>query len=179
MTSDFRKQIMSIGIAIGIISVIFWGFTFLLRANLSHQLVLISDLAQKRETYVASSQGLSVLLKDWSVAQQYAQRVQNLVPKKDDLVLLSKQLESRARQKQISFSFSFNSEGEEKTQHQDVGSIGFSTTMEGSIQNILSFLQDLEKTYYALQIKSFDISHNQSNPSLVRCFITGRAFFSI
>ena len=175
---EFKKNILRNGGIVGIIIVLFATFFLLFRANISHQLEIIKELAQRRDTYSHSSEGLAVLIKDWDVAQQYKDRLQILVPKKDDIVLLSKELQARAQKDGVSIVFSFNAESETKLPQGDIGSIGFTATIEGAIKNILSFLNEVEESYYALQIQTFDLSTGiTNNASLSRFFVTGKVFF--
>ncbi len=175
---EFKKTILRNGIIVGAIVVIFAIFFVLFRANISHQLEVIKDLAGRRNTYTQSSQGLAVLIKDWNVAQQYKDRLQLLVPKKDDIVLLSKELQARAQKDRVSIVFSFNAESEAKLPQGDIGSIGFTATIEGAVQDILSFLHEIEESYYALQVQTFDLTTGiTNNASLSRFFITGKVFF--
>lgn len=176
--SEFKKNILRSGGIIGIIIVLFAIFFLLFRANILHQLDVIKELAERRNTYSHSSQGLAVLIKDWDVAQQYKDRLQLLVPKKDDIVLLSKELQARAQKDRVSIVFSFNAESETKLPQGDIGSIGFTATIEGAIKDILLFLNEIEESYYALQIQTFDLSTGiTNNASLSRFFITGKVFF--
>jgi hypothetical protein len=178
--SDFKKHVLRSGIIIVVMLVLFGGFIFLFHANIAHQLVFIQELSTQRNLYLQSSQGLAVLTKDWNTAQLYKNQVQMLIPKKDDIVLLSKELQARALKKNISLTFSFNAAGEVETgsDKSKVGSIGFSSTLEGNNQDILTFLDEIERSYYALQIQSFDLMAGVgNNTSLSRFFVTGKVFF--
>lgn len=177
--TEFKKNILRVGGTVGVIIILFATFILLFRANISHQLQVIKDLAGRRNLYSQSSQGLAELMKDWSIAQQYKDRVQLLVPKKDDIVLLSKELQARAQKDRVSIVFSFNAESEAKVSSQgDISSIGFTATIEGAINDILSFLNEIEASYYALQIQTFDLNTGvANNASLSRFFITGKIFF--
>ena len=176
--TEFKKNILRVGGTVGIVIILFTTFILLFRANISHQLEVVKDLAGRRNLYSQSSQGLAGLMKDWSIAQQYKDRVQLLVPKKDDIVLLSKELQARAQKDRVSIVFSFNAESETKVSQGDISSIGFTATVEGAVNDILSFLNEIEESYYALQIQTFDLNTGvANNASLSRFFITGKIFF--
>ncbi len=176
--TEFKKNILRVGGTVGVVIILFATFILLFRANISHQTEVIKDLAGRRNLYSQSSQGLAELMKDWSIAQQYKDRVQLLVPKKDDIVLLSKELQARAQKDKVSIVFSFNAESETKVSQGDISSIGFTATVEGAVSDILSFLNEIEESYYALQIQTFDLNTGvANNASLSRFFITGKIFF--
>lgn len=176
--SDFKKHIIRSGVTTGVVVVLLAVFLLLFRANINHQSQIIQELAGRRNSYTQASQGLALLIKDWDVAQQYSAQVQSLVPKKDDIVLLSKELQTRALKDNVSIAFSFNAAGETAPQQNGIASIGFSATLEGNAKDILSFLQEVERSYYALQIQSFDLTTGiTNNAAISRFFVSGKVFF--
>jgi hypothetical protein len=174
--SDFKKSLLRNSIIIGVVIVISGVFLFLLRANITHQLSVISDLSKRRTMYLESSQGLATLIRQWEEAQQYTNQLFKLVPKKDEIALLSKELQSLAQEKNISLSFSFGSDEPVKSEKEGISSIGFSATFEGKKTDILNLINSIEEKYYALRIQSFNITASGSGDSY-RCFVTGQVSF--
>lgn len=173
--SNFKKSVLRNSIVIGAVVVVCGVFFFLFRANITHQLSIINDLSKRRAMYLESSQGLATLIRQWGQVQQYTSQVEKLVPKKDEIVLLSKELQALAQKKNVSLTFSFNSDSSVTSGERGVNFIGFSATFEGKFSDILSLIQTIERTYYALRIQSFDITAVGSGG--YRCFVTGNVSF--
>lgn len=173
-TSDYKKNLfINIGIILAAIAV-FVSFFILLRLNILHQVEIINDIKSKRAFVSESAENLSSLIKDWAIVKNYSQRVSLLVPSKDDLVTLSKDMNAIARQDNVSLSFSFGAESN-PTGAGTFGSIAFSATADGSMDQILSFLKDVENKYYALKVNILELNHPSAE--LVRVSLNGQIFY--
>ena len=175
--SVFKKQ-LTIQIVIASVAVVLFGlFLYLFRANITHQVMLIGQVRANQAILSTSAENLSLLINDWGVAQQYMQQVETLVPHKDELVALSKDFDALARQHNVSLSFSFGEEQNPKNA-KELGSIGFTANLGGSMNAITTFLSELEGRYYAMKIDTLDFTFNEG-AQRYDVFMRGKLFFTI
>lgn len=174
-SSDFKKNLYTnIGAIVAIVAV-FVLFSILLRLNINHQISVINDIKTKRGFVSDSSSNLSLLVKQWNFVKDYVQQVSSLVPSKDSLVTFSKDINAIAQKKGVSLTFNFGTESGAATSG-TLGSISFSATADGSANNLLAFLQDVENKYYSLKINVLEMS--KQSDIISRLSIGGQVFYS-
>jgi len=172
--SDFKKRIyINLGVITGIIA-IFVAFSILLRLNIEKENSLIMKIKNDKNKIAQSSENLALLIKDETEARPYLDKVKNLVPQKGDLVNLKRDMNDLARQNNTSLSFNFGSEsaGELNT---GLGAVNFNAQADGTIDNLLGFIRELEDKYFALKINSLDI--NRLSGPLMRIVFNGQMFY--
>ena len=113
LTKFQKSLILQVATSIVII-IIFSAFFYLFRANIKHQVGIVEKFRAQKTKLSNSSQNLSLLIQDWSKIEQYKDRLNELVPIKDDLIGLPKTMETLAKAKNVSISFSFGQEQKKK-----------------------------------------------------------------
>ena len=116
-----------------------------------------------------------MLIEDWEIARPYRSAVDELVPHKDDLVALSKDMEAIAKESGVSLSFGFQEEQNPK-QVGGLGTIGFVATLDGSASDIIVFLQRMEDEYLSMKIDVLDFSLHEGTGA-TKVFMRGEIFF--
>lgn len=154
--SNFKKQLIKEGVYVGIVLVIFSVFFILFRLNIIHQTEIISGFKNKKNAVSNSINELSFLVKDWEIAKKYKKEITQLVPKKDNLVLLPKELQAIAKGSGVNLSFSFVQEGAPQSSG-NLNSISFNALVNGDMEKILNFFSEVEKNYFSIKISNFDL----------------------
>lgn len=173
--SDFKKNLyINIGAIIAIVAV-FVLFSVLLRMNVDHQISIINDIKTKKGFVSDSSSNLSLLVKQWNFVKDYSQQVSLLVPSKDDMVTFSKDVNSIAQRDGVSLTFNFGIENTASGAG-SLGSISFSAIANGPINNILTFMQDVENKYYSLKINVLEMT--KQSDTTAKLSISGQVFYS-
>lgn len=172
--SDFKKKVIIDVLILASTLVVLGVFLYLFRANIEKFSHAAASAKSQRETYANASGQLSVLLKEWDVAKNYKDQIAALVPTRDDLVLLSRQLQDLSVRKGVTLVIMFGDEG--KSSDVGVSTISFNGTIEGPVGHVADFLETLEQDYYAVQIKTSEIS-NQNKGDYVKVFMTGVVYF--
>lgn len=172
--SDFKKGLyLNIGIIAGVFAV-FIAFFILLRLNISHQSGVANDIRSKRDYVAQSINNLASLAKDAPTARDYATKLSTLVPTHDYLISsFSSDIKAIALKDGVSLSFVFGTESSVMTGK--LGSIAFSSTIDGPLDPILGFIKDIESRYYAIKINTIDISRASGSAS--RMSASGQVFF--
>ncbi len=171
----FKKQLVKQLILVGVVVALFVTFFWLFRVNIAHKLTSIKALTSQRALLSSSAENLSMLIKDWEIARLHRGAVDDMVPHKDDLVALSKDMEAIAKESGISLSFGFQEE-ENPKQVGGLGLIGFVATLDGSASKIIAFLQRMEDEYFSMKIDVLDFSLHEGTGS-TKVFMRGEIFF--
>lgn len=173
--SDFQKDvIIQLSILFSIV-IVFYAFYYLFSANIKHQVDIIETFKKEKTELSSSSEDLAFLIQDWKIARQYKDQVSTLVPLKDDLVGLPKKIELFGKEKNISIGFSFGQEQNNKNSD-GLGSIGFTSTVQGKRDDVVAFLREIENKYYSMQINVLDFTRDKNSDS-VKLFMKGNIFF--
>ncbi len=172
---DFKKSLyVNLGILAAII-LVFVSFSYLLRMSVDHQVSVIQDINSKKSFVSDSSNNLSILIKQWNFVRNYVQQISLMVPSKDNLVNFQRDLNDISQRDGVSLTFSFGSETPSSGAG-NLGSIGFSSVINGTQQGILNFIQDVENKYYSLKISSLEMV--KTSDTLSKLSITGQVFYS-
>jgi len=171
MIESFRRRLVfNLGILV-----------FLLIVFISLIVFLGKDISQKAGYIAATRNNLNVRLRQLNdlarlreeakVAEPNLIKLQTLTPTRDKTFSLPRRLEELARANNLGFSFAF---GSENPPADNLGSINFNMTVEGSYQNILSFIRTIETGPYFMKISSFDIIRQESG---FRALLGGSVFY--
>lgn len=154
--TDFRRRFyVQISIAFsGILALavllVLAGFDINRRAN---------DAARKRAEIFSRNQSVTALAQlksDSNEAQRYSEAIANILIKQDRLFDFSKELESLARNNRIGLGFSFGSE--QPPSGDQPGTAGFSFTAQGKQEDLINFLQAIERTQFLVSVSSIDLT---------------------
>ncbi len=175
MKDDFNRYILtSFEVIIGC-AVIVAAIVFLLTSDIASR---ASDISTNRDRITKQSDSVVMLadIKNNSAeAQEYTTAMDALLPPQNELINFPKWLQGVAATYSVNVDFSFTSEIIAPNSTAP-GSNGFSLTVTGNSDNVISFLKylELEAPAYLLSLGSFDLSQNGSDVKIV---IGGKLFF--
>jgi hypothetical protein len=152
---DFKEQLIRNLIILAGAILLFVIFFYLIRLNIIHESDAINSLRSKKMSLLNTTEELSYLVKEQQVAQKYQTSVSDLIPTRDNLVILSKDLQKLAKSRNLIFDFNYGKERD--AQAQGLNSISFSFSLEGSIGTINEFLKDIESKYFSIKISNLNI----------------------
>lgn len=171
--TDYKKALTRELIILGVVIAIFVTFFVLFRANINKEAESIANLQSQRSLLIQSTEGLSILKKQWDEARLYKDDVFLLVPSRDDLVTYNNRLKELAASDDVVFTFSFGNE-EPGTGSLDL--IAFSATAEGRPGQLISFMEHLEEQFFSIRIDSLDM-RNQERSDAMRLSFNGYVYF--
>lgn len=174
----FTKKILTrIGIALAIIIPLLLGVLYaksLIRTT--------SDrIVDSRKQFAEKAASLSALVglrnQYNSFGRIYLNVLHNVIPIKDELINISKELEAMAIKNNLEFGFSFR--GEKNPTDGDLGYIQYSLSVEGSdIDQIQNFIKDLNEFKYINTVDSLSIRREIDNKiEVIDSRIDGRVYF--
>lgn len=167
-----KKLFLNIGITVGVV-VIFTIGILIFGSNISADSEKIISTRKEVSDWTVSVQSYSAVRSQYTgKAKEYSEILEKVIPQKDELINLKKDFQYLASSEKLEMSFSFL--GEQGTNAPQLGSVGVSLTIQGSMEMISSFLQKLENFRYLMGVESltFDNREGKSNAS-----IRGRIFF--
>lgn len=172
--SSFKKQLtIQLAIAAGVIlvlSVALSVFSGNIRAAIDELAALRSDLASR----AASLESLAKLQTQYTrKAKAYSESLAQAVPKKEDLIGLSKDFQSLAGQARVDQSFGFT--GETPASGGNLGFLSFQISATGELANLSRFLSSVENFRYLTKVESLGIAPDPANGQ--KLSIRGRIFF--
>lgn len=150
-----------LGISIGILSYDIKG-----RAR------VIQDYKKELRAATEASLSLLSLQADFEHAKPYVSVLENILPIRDQLISFPKDLAFVAQKNKIASAVSFGAET--LATDKVPGFVRFSMTLDGPYDNILKFMQEVERGKYIIDWSNIDfISDNKSYKGT----IFGRVFF--
>lgn len=172
-----KKILVKIGVALLIIAPLILGVWYTRHLVESTTDTIVES--RKQFTKKASSLNALVNLRDQyqNFGKAYLNVLHNVIPIKDELINISKELESLAVKNNLDFGFSF--QGEKKASNQDLGYVKYSLNIKGGdIPQIQDFIKDLNNFKYINTIDSIDIKRTGKNKEeKIKSDIGGRVYF--
>ncbi len=166
-----KKVTVKLSISLGIIAVLVLGIIFFgFRVDsLSEKVITTRQELGERSR---SLQSLASLRSDYSTkGQSYLNVLYNVIPEKDELIDLSKNFQVIAQEGQLDYGFTFL--GENPPIAENLGSVKFSLSLGGSLNELLSFLKNLENFRYLISLEN--VSLNRADR--MRMNIRGDVFY--
>lgn len=175
MANQFSREIKISGGIIILAFVIFFGAFFWLRYDIG---VRANDDAILNGAIKSRSQAIGAFAQnkqDAAVAAAYQRAISALIPPRDNILSFPQWLNAKAKIWKIGTNFSFSG-SEVLPQGGRAGYINFALTMNGNINDITGFLNDLEtkSTEYLIAIDASDIQKTGDGYSAAG---QGRVFF--
>lgn len=173
---NFKKSlIINISIITGVCLV-----SFLLIFYLQKKINMISEEIYKYKNelalYTLSISNLAKLKEISPQADLYFEKLKNLLPSKDKLIDFSGFINDNARASQVQVNFDFT-EGGAAPDGNNAGFENFSINVSGEIENILKFLNLIEKKSSTFLINIKDFSLNEMNENYYNFSGNGRVFY--
>ena len=149
------------------LGLLFFGFNIIkfskkivsTRQELYDRSVSIESLATLRSDYTAR-------------AKNYLNVLYNVVPLKDELIDLSKDFSSLASGEKLEYGFTFV--GESPATSVDLGSVEFNLTLGGTLERLLSFVENLQNFRYLINLDSLSLVGGAEQ---MKMSVRGKVFF--
>ncbi|MAF79545.1 hypothetical protein CL629_00500 [bacterium] len=173
--SRFTKKILiDLSIAFVLLILLGAGIIFF-RANLEEFSGKLSESRKELETRSSAIQRLAELKRvEEEFGKDYLNVLYNFIPKKDELINFSRELQALADSEGLAeFSSSFVGEGPASAQ--TLGFVRFSANISAKSEtNILNFIKKLQEFRFLTKLESFSVSKgNQESKASIR----GQIFF--
>ncbi len=168
---DFKKRLLIvIGIPLGI-SVVLIGIIVFIGFDISKR---AEDTSEKKIVFLsrlAVADSLASLKEDSQKISGYFTTLENILPKRDRLVLFPKNINAIGAQNNLSTNITLGQGG-------TVGDKGFwqtnfKITGNGAIGDFVEFIKILENSQYLVNVESFDFGKENSS---FKALIAGRVF---
>ncbi len=172
MTTFQKRLILHSSISAAIITILVIGLV-LFGKNITSYGKELSDARQTLALQAVSLERLAGLQTQYKVAEPYVKVLNNVIPKEEDLIDLSRDFQILATKANITHSFSFV--GENPASAGSLGSINFRLDAAGKLDNLFSFVKSLEHFRYLTRLDSFTIGRDQEKNSMMT--VRGQVFF--
>jgi len=172
MTPAQKQITVQVSIALGVIGILVLGIV-LFGVNISSSTAKIVAAREEIATRTISLQSLASLRADYTnKARAYLNVLHNIVPQKDELIDLSKDIQAIASADNLEYGFTFI--GENQPTGSDLGFVKFNLRLGGTLPNLLSFLKNIQNFRYLVDIESATLYREES---LMRMNLTGSVYF--
>lgn len=167
----FKQQlIIVLAIYLGLI-VLLGAVLIWLGNDISQKAGNINQLQNEISLKTKANESLAALRQDYAKAQSYETALNNILPSRDQLLGLRRELETMASQSKIDFSINL---GKEESQGTQGGTIGIGAVMAGGFEQISNFLKTLENSRYLLRFDNFDLTREEGK---FRMRLNGQVFY--
>jgi Tfp pilus assembly protein PilO len=129
---------------------------FFLGSDIGSRAEKISRFRQEVNSRVALNESLALLNRDYEQAKKYLPELENAFPTRDELVNLSRDLGIIANQNKVNLSTSLGSETREP--NSKLSRVSVSLNAQGTLDNIVKFLNGLKTSRYFVKIDGFDLT---------------------
>ena len=168
---EFKKkliiQLVIATVIVGVIAV----FVVLFELNISKEADALVNAKKQRAALYNSSQNLALLLQDAKEARGYEETVSQLVPTKNQVLLVQKNLQDLGSSQGVSVNITF---GQESTPDASgMQSISFTATAEGPSAGVFNFFRMLGAQYPYITITALDMTMQNH-----RALFSGTMMFS-
>lgn len=163
MKIDFKKRMLvNGGIIAGTVAVAFGGLLYLSGDLRSHAAKLLNDRASIQAQTLAVEK-FADLERDAPSAAQYQNAINTLIPDQYQLITFGQLLNGLGRTHGVTANFAF--QGSPTTPAAGaIGTAPFSLNVQGPLNNVINFLQDLEvkSPAFLLSLNGFDLTNTNS-----------------
>lgn len=108
-------------------------------------------------------------------AEPALEELSSLLPKRDELVVFPRYIDTLATESSVDDRFSFKGDDIDPTET-EAGHSSFTLSVTGSYSNVLTFLEKMEKGRFIIKVESFDVVL-QRDESGFKADIQGLVFF--
>jgi len=133
------------------------------------------DILSQKAEIISKQQkieAITLLEKNSVSVARYTTILQNALPTKDELITFNQELDSLAKRTGAAISFTFGSETGEV--QGGVRGLGFQLVIVGSLDQILNFFREIEKSRFVINISDIDLNR-QANT--FRGILNGQVYF--
>ncbi len=172
--NHFRKNLtVEISIAVIVIAAFGAGILFF-RAKIASSTEQIIKMRHDLSERNSSLQLYSALHSQYdSKAKNYLNVLYNIIPTRDQLIDLRQEFQSLAAKEKLDFGFAFFS-GDEASARGETGIVKFDLNLKGDLDQLINFIQSLEKFRYLITLDSFTMNRQGST---IQMIIKGQVYF--
>lgn len=174
MATDYFKNKLLVNIVITILIVA--GLTALLvfiGRNINQKTDEISAIRRELSSRLNAIQSLANLRQQSAQAKANFSVLQTLLPTKDELVNVPKELNALAKARKVELGFAFGNEI--AATDSEPGFTAFNMTLSSSYDNLVGFLKSLEKSRFFIAVDSLDVTRDPQSQRL-SALISGKVF---
>lgn len=175
MEKEFRKELwVFTGIMCGTL-LIGGGLLVWMNQRIVEETKKISENRFAFMQYSRTIDLLAELKRAAPVVKSYQEKMNLLLPKKDDLVEFPRWIDGLSRVNKVSHNFAFQG-SMVAAQEKEPGSMGFTLDVSGANENVRNFFRELElrSNRFLTSVDSFDLAESVE---AVRVLARGRIFF--
>lgn len=172
MPQEFRKWLLVQGTVIAGILLVAMSALWYVRADISARTETIRAAQAARAFQLRAVNILATLRRERDEAKPFIPQLESFMPGRDKLISFPRDLERFSRARNITFGFGFGAET--PATEEAAGAIAFTFTASGSLNGVLAFLEDLEKSPFIVKLDGFDLTGSGNTYSLVS---RGAVFF--
>lgn len=171
MGNFHRRLFFNIAITLGLLAFL-GGLLAMVGFDIGNRTVKIQDLRLELIKRNRSISDLADLQRDFNKVSRYSSLLENVLPRRDQLFDFSKELEAAARRQKVGLGFIFSSE---QASAEDVpGAAFFSLTLQGQLDNVMSFLKSMEIMRFITSFSSLDFTRQGDS---VNASLNGVVYF--
>ena len=163
---------VQVSIALGFVGVLVIGI-ILFGLNIKSSTKKIAAARGELAVRTISLRSLASLRADYAnKAQSYLNVLYNVIPQKDELIDLSKDIQAIASADNLEYGFTFV--GETQPTEADLGFVKFNLKLGGDLTGLLNFLKNIDYFRYLIDVGSVSINREGS---LMRMNLAGSVYF--
>lgn len=169
------KVILNLSIIFGFLIFVGWVMTFL-SGEISSKAEQISNHRMEINSRITAVSRLAELREAAKEAQPAIAELSTLLPTEEELVGFPRYLQNVANREGVNLSFSFQDSGSDEIDEGEIGASEFSMDALGSYNDIISFMEAVEKGDFIVSLSSVNITGTK-NVSEFRANIRGVVYF--
>ncbi len=167
-----RRIAMQIGISLAIIAALVSGILFF-GFHINKFSKKIATTRQELAERSIALRSLAVLRSEFTnKGQSYLNVLHNIVPKKDELIDLSKDIQAIAAAGNLEYGFNFLSETPAGAT--TLGSVRFDLSLGGDLNNLIDFIKNLQNFRYLINLENISLSREEL---AMKMEVRGNVFF--
>ncbi len=168
---NFKKRLLiNIGIPLGVCLILATGL-FFIGSDIAKRTEQIKQLRSEIAFSLQSTESLAILSNEAKQAKNYIVQLENILPKRDQLVTFPRDLNIIAKQSQVDLNATLGQEISESTD--GLRKIDFSIIGQGSFDSFINFLKSLESARYLIKLRMLDFTRQDGS---FKTLLTGQVF---
>ncbi len=167
-----KKLLFNISVILGIVILLGTALLFL-SSKIQDKAEQISDAKKELNIRSKTVESIALFRRKSEQVQPYLRELQNMLITKDDLINIPKDLKSIAQQNQVNLQITFGVDTPRT--ETEPGEINIAITTEGSFDNLIKFLKDLENSRYFVKLNKVDLTARGDDN--FRAVLSGAVFY--
>lgn len=168
---NLKKALNREFIIIGVCSFVLGSTVLILGYQIKANTDAIRQMRTSAVTKTVQLVTASRLERQYALALPYIPKLQDVLPKRDEMINFDRTLIALAKKQGVGFGFSFG--GESPASPTSAGSVNFTITLQGSFADVTNYIDALQKLPYFIEFPGVDMSINGGQYSMR---LDGRVF---